>query len=998
MKKLVFLLLVAIAASVAAYFEFRTSYLQSRFFTAYAEKLTYTLGEGSADYIVFPTHGPYNYQQGYSRLPDFQKRLEKRGYSIAQQARFSPALVSYAKRGGNPPYDEKQQTGLEILDEDQNRLYLLRQPGRIYRNFSDIPQQLVDALLFIENRELLLNDNPRRNPAVEWDRLAEAVFSQLASPFLPDLNTMGGSTLATQLEKYRYSPNGITVDAREKLRQMVSASVRTYRHGELTLEARQRILRDYLNSTPLSGRLGFGEIQGLGDGLWAWYGIEFDRANYLLSAPSEVEALEEKSQVFKSALSLMLSQRRPSFYLLEGREALEQLTNSYLRLMANAGVISPRLRDAALAQPLTFRQGKPVLTPPPFISRKAVNSTRMALLNLLAVENLYTLDRLDLRITSSIANDAQDEVSAALQNLTQPEPAKAAGLIGERLLREDQLKAVSYSFLLYEATAEGNLLRIQTDNINMPFDMNHGSKLDLGSTAKLRTLITYLEVIEIVYNRYARMTVPELRVAAEKVSDPLSLWTLSYLISQPDAPLMDVLEAAMLRQYSASPNERFYTASGLHSFSNFERKDNTRVMTVSEALTRSVNLVFIRMMRDIARFHTNEIPAVKDLLENPADPRRQAYLQRFADLEGKEFLRNFYKVYAKLDDNDKLTTLGSRTRTTPYRLAMAFRSVRPDASPVELATFMRSRLGEETPTETEIARLHGKYDPYRFNSADRAYLAKVHPLELWLVKYLLANSAASLSDVFSASEEERQTAYAWLFKSQKVKAQNTRIRNLVEQEAFRAIHKQWRQLGYPFSSLVPSYATALGASADRPLALAELMGIIVNDGVRQPLRQMDDLMFAEGTPYETLFRFDAMRAERVLSPEIARTVRKGLMGIVESGTARRLQGVFVDANGNRLPVGGKTGTGDHRNKRYAAGGRLISEEVVNRNAIFMFFIGERHFGVILAHVGGNAAKDFTFTSALAAQFLKALQPSLQQLLVSPVAGGDNHTETPANDP
>jgi hypothetical protein len=33
---------------------------------------------------------------------------------------------------------------------------------------------------------------------------------------------------------------------------------------------------------------------------------------------------------------------------------------------------------------------------------------------------------------------------------------------------------------------------------------------------------------------------------------------------------------------------------------------------------------------------------------------------------------------------------------------------------------------------------------------------------------------------------------------------------------------------------VPSYATAIGSSADRPLALAELMGIIVNDGQRRP--------------------------------------------------------------------------------------------------------------------------------------------------------------------
>ena len=92
----------------------------------------------------------------------------------------------------------------------------------------------------------------------------------------PGLKPPGGSTLATQIEKYRHAPAGRTEDVAAKLRQMVSASLRAYRDGPDTSAARRQIVVDYLNSTPLSARAGFGEVNGLGDGLWAWFGTDFE--------------------------------------------------------------------------------------------------------------------------------------------------------------------------------------------------------------------------------------------------------------------------------------------------------------------------------------------------------------------------------------------------------------------------------------------------------------------------------------------------------------------------------------------------------------------------------------------------------------------------------------------------------------------------------------------------------------------------------------------------
>lgn len=131
---------------------------------------------------------------------------------------------------------------------------------------------VVDALLFIENRELLDPRRPRLNPAIEWSRLARAVADLALNQVDPSHPAPGGSTLATQIEKFRHSPEGRTESIREKLRQVASASLRAYVDGEETLTRRRQIVADYLDSVPLAARPGIGEINGLGDGLWAWYG------------------------------------------------------------------------------------------------------------------------------------------------------------------------------------------------------------------------------------------------------------------------------------------------------------------------------------------------------------------------------------------------------------------------------------------------------------------------------------------------------------------------------------------------------------------------------------------------------------------------------------------------------------------------------------------------------------------------------------------------------
>jgi hypothetical protein len=203
----------------------------------------------------------------------------------------------------------------------------------------------------------------------------------------------------------------------------------------------------------------------------------------------------------------------------------------------------------------------------------------------------------------------------------------------------------------------------------------------------------------------------------------------------------------------------------------------------------------------------------------------------------------------------------------------------------------------------------------------------------------------------------------------------------METESFLEVHKQWKKVGYPFNSMVPSLASAIGSSGDRPIALAELVGIILNDGVRYPSVRLDELHFAAETPYEVaLRRVDKGQGERVLKPAVARALKRAMGNVVEHGTARRVFQSYKRSDGKPYVIGGKTGTGDHRYETYGPGGQVLSSRVVNRTATFAFYIGDRFFGVISAHVPGQDAAKFDFTSALAAELLKVLSPSLVPMI------------------
>ncbi|MFL5283025.1 MAG: transglycosylase domain-containing protein, partial [Rhodopila sp.] len=304
------------ALSWIAVLEARSAFLQSTFLSRWAASMTFAPAAGASTTLRRAGDGPYDKRLGYTQLPSFTDALIGSGYAIERQAVLSPSLAWVMDHGFYAPYQEKDQTGLTLYDRTGTVLHSARYPIAVYRDFDDIPPLVVDTLLFIEDRHLLDGQNVHRNPAVEWRRLVLVAGHRLAGIINRHGRRGGASTLATQIEKFRHSPQGRTDTIAEKLRQMVSAALQAYRDGPDTLQARKQIVVSYLNATTLASRPGIGEIIGIGDALAAWYGTDLAEANRVLNGPADTpEALAYKARIYREVLNLLLAERRPAYYL-----------------------------------------------------------------------------------------------------------------------------------------------------------------------------------------------------------------------------------------------------------------------------------------------------------------------------------------------------------------------------------------------------------------------------------------------------------------------------------------------------------------------------------------------------------------------------------------------------------------------------------------------------------------------------------------------------------
>ncbi|MBI4902315.1 MAG: transglycosylase domain-containing protein [Acidobacteria bacterium] len=964
--------LTAIAAATALAFEMRTSWLQARLIPKLLQGASYKVEPGESGEEFRTGQGPYDQRLGYTRLSEMSRRLKQNGFVVEAQARWSERLRQLGHYGMFPIYREKTRAGLRLLDRTGDPLQMSIFPERAFTDFSAIPPLVVRTALYIENREILDGWSVQRNPAIEWDRLGKAVVDYGAKKVTGTHQMSGGSTLATQLEKVRHSPGGRTETIRDKLRQMASASLRAYYEGPNTLPARQRIVLDYLNSVPLAATAAHGEVIGLADALYDWYGADFQEVCRLLSLPEDAltrRQERERAAAYRQVLSLLLAINRPTYYLRHHASDLAERTDGYLRRLAADGFISDRLRDVALATPVRLKPSEGLPPRSIELARKASDAARYSMVGALGLDSLYELDRLDLTVETTLHGKASRIAAAILSQLDDPEFAEKAGLVGDKMLSPGQGSPVVYTLSLYERDGKGNRLVTQLDNTHNALNLNEGSKLELGSTAKLRTLATYLEIITEL--RAQLVDGKDRDKLPMQEPDRLTRWAAEYLLHGGDPELPAMLEAAMNRVYSASPGEAFFTGGGLHAFANFDGRDNGREMTVREGIRRSVNLVFIRLMRDIVDYYLRRTPTYDPaIFHDETHPARAKLLARFADREGTAFLRNYFDRYMEMTPDEQLETLFAQRELSPTRFAVMYRSVRPGASLGEFQLAMQAYITQDVP-ERRVLELYDRYGPGKFDWNDRGYVAGIHPLELWLVSFLGGNPDATWEQVRDASASMRQEVYRWLMKSRYKHAQDTRIRTVLESDAFQLVYLSWKRQGFPFRSMVPSLASAIGSSGDTPAALADLAGIILNGGVKLPNRRLERYRFAEGTPFETRLTRKMQEPLVVMDPAVAEQLHREMLGVVQYGTAGRAFRSVTGARNQVLDVAGKTGTGDNRIKTLHEVGKAR-----NRTAAFVFTVGDRYFGSIVAYVPGEQAEAYRFSSALPVAVFKLIVPKV----------------------
>src|SRR5262245_1168135 len=444
-------------------------------------------------------------------------------------------------------------------------------------------------------------------------------------------------------------------------------------------------------------------MRGLGEGLHTWFGLDFADVQRSLRDPG---ITARKVAAYKAVLALLCAVREPTRLLVQDRAALEERLNAYTRLLGAAHVLSPELAERVGRAPLQFRTSSPARWPGPASARKGVAAARTELLDLLNVPRLYDLDRLDVEVDSTIDVPLQSAVRRLQADLHDPAFVASHALTSKHLLSQGNPADIAYTVLLYEATPQENLLREHADSLDQPFDLNTGMKMGLGSTAKLRTLAHYLEVVA---HLHAELTAGDDR-SSRVARDPITEWARQIMESEPSIGLEALLQQALEREYPAEPRKVVFPVSTGSSPNGTSSRDSSgpaspdsetwyipRDLTLRTALIQSSNRVFVRLMRDLVAYHAARLPYDADaVLADPENPLRHRFLEESADQEAMFVLKRAYRSYRGLTEDEAVRRL-LRGRVSERRAAVLFYAWQHNIGEERLAAWLAHHVATWRP-------------------------------------------------------------------------------------------------------------------------------------------------------------------------------------------------------------------------------------------------------------------------------------------------------------
>jgi hypothetical protein len=219
---------------------------------------------------------------------------------------------------------------------------------------------------------------------------------------------------------------------------------------------------------------------------------------------------------------------------------------------------------------------------------------------------------------------------------------------------------------------------------------------------------------------------PARKKQLEATRDPITRWAVETLEAEPDVNLDAFLQLALDRKYSGNPGEAFFTGGGLHTFGNFDKAENGRIYTVREATALSVNLSYIRLMRDLVRYYEARLPYdTNAILANMDNPLRRKMLQEIADEESKTYLYQAYRSFQKKSAEEIVKTLLGKKAESDRHLAILFYAWHRGSGEEGLANWLQKFLGPLKPNQT--AKLVKAYSNPRLNMSDYGHLLQNPP-------------------------------------------------------------------------------------------------------------------------------------------------------------------------------------------------------------------------------------------------------------------------------